>query len=135
MIENMILARLSEDGQLRDLLGSEPDNSRIKLLYTDLPTHTLVVSILPSSDDGVITRSQLQLRIIENDAEVLQQIADRVMRLLVMDEQQPPTSFIVDNKTVVLYRCTQNGGGQLTDDMDNIHTLIYFDLIWRCKNA
>ncbi len=136
MIEQLILARLAQDDGLTELLGlTEDGESRITPLYTTLETRAITVTVVPSSNDGVLSRSQLQLRIIEADAEVLAQISSRVIKLLVMEEQQPPITYTHDSMSgvVVLYRCTQNGGGQLADDSANIHQPLYFDLIWRYK--
>lgn len=105
----------------------ESTNLPVKPFGTKEIENCIVYTYNPSSDNGALSQSRLELRLITKDIETAETYKKLIINTLVTvgDEQK------IDG----IYQCNLNGGGQLRDDnTKTIHTLLYFDILTRSQS-
>lgn len=130
MIDAYVYRTLADDPALAALLGATEADSRIDPRTTAKQTRAIVYKVVPGTFDGHLHTDRIEIRIIDRDDDRIRSMQERIDALLVTRDGQPSKRFAEDGKTIVVYTCKQNGGGELDDELDT-HRLLYYNVIWR----
>ncbi|PNT94149.1 hypothetical protein [Clostridium thermosuccinogenes] len=122
-----ILDRLKNDTELKSLLNSTDDDSKIYPLFTTSNDTCLVYTDAPVTG-GDIKENRLEIRIITDDYDKLNQIEKCLNRLLDIKEYEQGFRF----NNISILKSSLSGGGTLEhSDTKQIERILIYQIKWK----